>query len=115
MRWQLMSVPSPERAENFIIAIMRHSKSLGTRLLGSIEMGRGEALTYGENRNCACSSDIENWSTFENNDTVAFCLDLMKVNFDGPTLRLTADFSVSEPTLNRAYNRIEILESHSKI
>ncbi|KAJ7815149.1 CHAT domain-containing protein [Mycena leptocephala] len=79
----------PERAENFIIAIMRHSKSLGTRLLGSIEMGRGEALTYGEIRNY-----------------------LMKVNFDGPTLRLTADFSVSEPTLNRAYKRIEILESH---
>jgi tetratricopeptide (TPR) repeat protein len=45
---------------------------------------------------------------------VAFCFDLMKVNFDGPTLRLTAEFSVSESMLNQAYHGIEILESHSK-
>jgi hypothetical protein len=32
----------------------------------------------------------------ENNDTTALCFNLLKVNFDGPDLKLTANFSVSE-------------------
>lgn len=108
-------MPSPEHAETFILAIMRHSKKLGTRLLGSFEIGRGEALSHGENKNCACSSDVENWSKVENTDSLAFCFNLTKVNLDGPTLRLAADFSVSGSILMQTYNRIEFLKSQSKI
>ncbi|KAF8151234.1 hypothetical protein K438DRAFT_1778748 [Mycena galopus ATCC 62051] len=75
----------PEHAGTFILAIMRHSKSHGTRLLGSIEIDR------------------------------AFCFDLTKVNSDGPTLRLTADFSVSESLHTQRYKGIEVLGSQSKI
>ncbi|KAF8155198.1 CHAT domain-containing protein [Mycena galopus ATCC 62051] len=67
----------PEHALTFLLAIMRHSKTQGTRLLGSIKIARGEALASGGNN-------------------IPLCLDLVKVNLDGPTLKLTVNLSVSE-------------------
>jgi hypothetical protein len=59
--------------------------------------------------------DIETGFTIEINPS-ALCFDLMKVNFDGPTLRLTADFSVSESLLTQTCNWVEFTEkSQSKI
>ncbi|KAF8135925.1 hypothetical protein K438DRAFT_2122014, partial [Mycena galopus ATCC 62051] len=67
----------PQQALSFSVAIMRHSSSQGIRLLGSIEIGRGEILTSVQQKS-------------------RFCLELMKVNPDGPSLTLTAGFSISD-------------------
>ncbi|KAJ7127713.1 hypothetical protein C8R44DRAFT_851098, partial [Mycena epipterygia] len=75
LSWKLRfdcSVPS--HASTFLIAIMRKHK--GNRLLGSIKISRGEALSAGEQQ-----------ETFVN-------LPLVKVNLDGPLLHLSAAFSI---------------------
>ncbi|KAJ7883687.1 hypothetical protein B0H14DRAFT_3747180 [Mycena olivaceomarginata] len=67
----------PEHVDSFVLAIMRHSETRGTQLLGSIGIGKGEALNSAEN------------------DT-PMSLKLEKVNLDGPLLKLTANFWVSQ-------------------
>ncbi|KAJ7639988.1 CHAT domain-containing protein [Mycena polygramma] len=67
----------PPHIPTFTIAVMR--KIQGTRLLGSIEIGRGEALTFGEERK-------------------PFRLSLVKVNPDSPLLNLTVALSISTLT-----------------
>ncbi|KAF7366587.1 Pleiotropic drug resistance ABC transporter protein [Mycena sanguinolenta] len=68
----------PPHALTFSVAILRQSETEGTRLLGYIEIGRGEVV----------GSVESNRSTIQ--------LELNKVNPDGPSLKLSAGFSVSQ-------------------
>ncbi|KAJ7463369.1 CHAT domain-containing protein [Mycena latifolia] len=76
--WKLdLGCSIPPYTPGFLIAILRHSKTAGTRLLGSAEIGRGEVLALVEaNR--------------------SFKIMLNKVNLDGPVLELSAGFSASD-------------------
>ncbi|KAJ7770283.1 CHAT domain-containing protein [Mycena maculata] len=83
--WKLeFACKVPQHARAFVIAIMRLTKSRGTRILGYIEIGRNEALICGEGK-------------------TALHLELMKVNLDGPALELEAVLSaveLSTPNMN---------------
>ncbi|KAF7345663.1 hypothetical protein MVEN_01585900 [Mycena venus] len=75
--WELrFDCKIPEFGPIFKVAILRHSETRGTRLLGSVKIGRTEALASVEQKN-------------------DFHLLLKKVNLDGPSIRLSADFGVS--------------------
>ncbi|KAF7336913.1 hypothetical protein MVEN_02127600 [Mycena venus] len=67
----------PEHAPSFLVAILRYSKTKGIRLVGYIRVKREEAMMSGE-------------------QNISLCLDLMKVNIDGPSLKLTANVSVHQ-------------------
>ncbi|KAJ7475027.1 CHAT domain-containing protein [Mycena latifolia] len=67
----------PQYTLGFLVAILRHSKTAGTRLLGSAEIGRGEVLRLVEANH-------------------SFKIMLNRVNPDGPLLELSAGFTVSE-------------------
>ncbi|KAF8209992.1 CHAT domain-containing protein [Mycena galopus ATCC 62051] len=67
----------PENCATFLLAIMRRSETQGTRLLGYLEITRNEALNSGEHE-------------------APLSLQLDKVNINGPSLELTASFSVTE-------------------
>ncbi|KAJ7475011.1 CHAT domain-containing protein [Mycena latifolia] len=67
----------PQYTLGFLVAILRHSKTAGTRLLGSAEIGRGEVLGLVEANH-------------------SFKIMLNRVNPDGPLLELSAGFTVSE-------------------
>ncbi|KAJ7481802.1 hypothetical protein FB451DRAFT_137500 [Mycena latifolia] len=60
----------------FLVAILRHSKTAGTRLLGSVEIERSEVLELVEANH-------------------PFKVTLNKVNLDGPLLELSTGFSAS--------------------
>jgi hypothetical protein len=55
---QLIFLDSPPHASTFWIAILR--KAQGTRLVGSIEIGQGEALSFGEKRRRASTIHVRN-------------------------------------------------------
>ncbi|KAJ7466381.1 TPR-like protein [Mycena latifolia] len=86
----------------FVVAILRHSQTVCTRLLGSVEIGRGEVLGLVEaNR--------------------PFKIMLNKVNLDGPLLEVSAGFSFSEGSATPLYgfdvneiggNRITSVRKH---
>jgi uncharacterized iron-regulated membrane protein len=65
----------------------------GTRLLGHVEIARGEALASIEQKKCM-SYNLQR--PLAENYYLALALQLNKVNFDGPSLELKAGFSVSE-------------------
>ncbi|KAJ7477682.1 CHAT domain-containing protein [Mycena latifolia] len=67
----------PQYSPIFVVAILCHSTTAGTRLLGSVEIGRGEVLGLIEANH-------------------RFKIMLNKVNPDGPLLELSAGFSASE-------------------
>jgi hypothetical protein len=46
---------SPEHALTFVLVIIRHSKTRGTRLLGSIQVAKDDVLMSGDQKICACS------------------------------------------------------------
>ncbi|KAJ7737238.1 CHAT domain-containing protein [Mycena maculata] len=78
----------PEWALSFWFAIIRHSKTRGTRLLGHTGLTTRETLTDGENQ-------TSSW------------LDLVNVNVDGPTLEWMGNLSVSESLFSQADNEME--------
>ncbi|KAJ7458209.1 TPR-like protein [Mycena latifolia] len=79
--WKLVvNCRVPHHAHTFLLAIMRHSRSRGTRLLGSIAIGRDAVLL-------SIKKDSR------------FCSKLAKVNADGPCLDFQAHFSISESTI----------------
>jgi hypothetical protein len=47
-------IHSAELADGLWLAIMRHSKTRGTRLLGSIQIETGKAPPSEENKICLC-------------------------------------------------------------
>ncbi|KAJ7470002.1 hypothetical protein B0H11DRAFT_1388670 [Mycena galericulata] len=74
--WKLkFSCKIPTEALIFSVAILR--KNQGTRLLGSLEIARGEALTHAEQR-------------------TPLCQQFAKVNADGPALEFRGILLVSE-------------------
>ncbi|KAJ7197873.1 TPR-like protein [Mycena rebaudengoi] len=79
MSWNLGLVCTiPPHAVAFSVAVLRHSETGGTRVLGCVKIGRDKVL-----------GSVElNSSTFE--------LELSKVNPNGPSLKFNAGFSVSE-------------------
>ncbi|KAJ6461801.1 CHAT domain-containing protein [Mycena sanguinolenta] len=68
----------PAHAPNFSVAVLRQSETEGKRLVGHVEIGRGEVLGSVESNRCTLQ------------------LQLNKVNSDGPSLNFRAGFSVSE-------------------
>ncbi|KAJ7882661.1 hypothetical protein B0H13DRAFT_1890757 [Mycena leptocephala] len=98
-----------ELADGLWLAIMRHSKTRGTRLLGSIQIETGKALASEENKICL-SPDVENYSITENYGISALNLNLIKVNLDGPLLELAANFSISQPSVTEPYEGIQIAD-----
>ncbi|KAJ7110498.1 hypothetical protein C8R44DRAFT_742976 [Mycena epipterygia] len=67
----------PPHAPTFSMTILRQSKTEGKRLVGYVEIGQGEVL-----------GSVESNRSFQ--------LELNKVNPDGPSLKFSAVFSVSE-------------------
>ncbi|KAF8214780.1 hypothetical protein K438DRAFT_1749867 [Mycena galopus ATCC 62051] len=65
----------PSHASTFSVAILRVSETLGTRLLGSIEVARDEAIATVESNQCVLHLEVN------------------KVNPDGPLLKFDAEFS----------------------
>ncbi|KAJ7189599.1 TPR-like protein [Mycena pura] len=73
----------PVHIHTLLVAIMRHSKTQGTRLLGSIKLERGQLLASMKQKSSG------------------FSLGLVKVNNDGPSLEFSARFSISKsPTMS---------------
>jgi hypothetical protein len=89
------SLHSPPRAVLFSLAVLRHSETEGTRLVGYVEMGRDKILGSVETNSCSRCSPLT-LSIVTEDYNVAFELELKKVNPDGPSLRFNAGFSVSE-------------------
>ncbi|KAJ7463982.1 TPR-like protein [Mycena latifolia] len=85
----------------FLVTVLRHSKTAGTRLLGSVEIKREEVLALVEANH-------------------SFKVMLNKVNPGGPLLELSADFSASEDSAplsgfdvnDIGKNRITSVKSH---
>jgi hypothetical protein len=78
----------------FSVAIMRCSKTEGTRLLGLVEIGKGEVISAVEQKQCTCSGMDEMWKP--PHLLIDICVKLDKVNPDGPALEMTAGFSLSK-------------------
>ncbi|KAJ7435191.1 TPR-like protein [Mycena latifolia] len=78
MSWKLgFGCNIPPHALVFSVAVLRQSETEGTRLVGYVEIGRGEVL-----------ESVESNRSFQ--------LQFNKVNPDGPSLKFSAGFSVSE-------------------
>ncbi|KAJ7312280.1 CHAT domain-containing protein [Mycena albidolilacea] len=78
MNWKLvLGCTIPLHALTFSVAVLRQSETEGTRLVGYVEICRGEVLRSVE------------WNR-------SFQLQLSKVNPDGPSLEFSAGFSVFE-------------------
>ncbi|KAJ7743642.1 hypothetical protein B0H16DRAFT_1561212 [Mycena metata] len=79
MSWKLgLGCNIPPYASTFAVTVLRQSETEGTRLIGYIEIGRGKVLGSMESDRCTLQ------------------LELTKVNFNGPSLKFNASFSVSE-------------------
>ncbi|KAJ7458810.1 TPR-like protein [Mycena galericulata] len=79
MSWKLsFGCNIPPHALTFSVAVLRRSETEGTRLIGYVEIGQGEVLRSLESNRCALQ------------------LQLNKVNPDGPSLKFSAGFSVSD-------------------
>jgi hypothetical protein len=85
---------SPPHAPTFSVAVLRQSESEGTRLVGYAKIRCCEVLGSVESNRCRCSPLT--LSTITEDCNVAFQLELNKVNPDGPSLKFSASFSVSE-------------------
>ncbi|KAJ7303802.1 TPR-like protein [Mycena albidolilacea] len=83
----------PEWALTFCLAIIRHSPTRGIRLLGHTEATQDEALRSGEN------------------DKISLCLNLAKINPDGPLLQLIITASVSDFAAATPCNGMDVLRS----
>ncbi|KAJ7128003.1 hypothetical protein C8R44DRAFT_733392 [Mycena epipterygia] len=78
MSWKLgFECIIPPHALTFSVAVLRQSETEGTRLVGYVEIRRDEVLQF-----------VESNRSFE--------IQLNKVNADGPSLKLSAIFSVSK-------------------
>ncbi|KAJ7115483.1 hypothetical protein C8R44DRAFT_740059 [Mycena epipterygia] len=78
MSWKLdLGWNIPPHALAFSLAVLRQSETEGTRLVGYVEIVRGEVLEY-----------VKSNRSFQRH--------LNKVNADGPSLKFRAIFSVSE-------------------
>ncbi|KAJ7233553.1 CHAT domain-containing protein [Mycena rebaudengoi] len=78
MSWKLgFGCKIPPHASTFSVTILRESETEGTRLLGYVEIGRGEVV-----------ESVESKKSFQ--------LKCNKVNPDGPSLNFNAGFSVSQ-------------------
>jgi hypothetical protein len=66
----------------------------GTRLVGHVEIGRGEVLGSVRVNRCRCSPLT--LSIITENYNVAFQLEFNKASADGPSLKFRAGFSISE-------------------
>ncbi|KAJ7135741.1 TPR-like protein, partial [Mycena epipterygia] len=82
----------PTDTGTFLIAVIKHTQTRGTRLLGSIGIKRSEALASGERK-------------------IPLHLKLGKVNLDGPCLELRVTFSVSLAMRAYLVNGINGLEN----
>jgi hypothetical protein len=92
------------------------SASEGTRLLGLVEVRRGEILALVEQKQCMCCVLIQLTDHYPDhyNDLTAFSQDLIKVNHDGPSLKISAGFTVSSPTPYSVVHQIATVENQSK-
>ncbi|KAF8144821.1 hypothetical protein K438DRAFT_1782444 [Mycena galopus ATCC 62051] len=91
MSWKLgFGCNIPPHAPTFSIAILRQSETEGTRLIGYVEIGRGEAL-----------GSVESSKSFQ--------LQLNKVNPNGPPLNFCAGFSVSK-LLNKEVSGSDLID-----
>ncbi|KAJ7240985.1 hypothetical protein C8J57DRAFT_1562049, partial [Mycena rebaudengoi] len=78
MSWKLgFGCKIPPHAPTFSVTVLRQSETEGTRVLGYVEIGRGEVL-----------ESVESKKSFQ--------FKCHKVNPDGPSLNFNAGFSVSE-------------------
>ncbi|KAJ7193034.1 CHAT domain-containing protein [Mycena pura] len=80
---------SPPHAPTFSVAVLRQSETEGTRLIGYVEIGRGEAL-----------GTVESSKPFQ--------LQLNKVNPNGPSLNFRAGLSVSK-LLNKEVSGLDLI------
>ena len=86
---------SPPHALTFSVAVLRQSETEGTRLIGYVEIGPGKVLGSVEsNRHSKCIPHCLSIITDDYN--LALQLKFNKVNPDGPSLKFSAGFSVSE-------------------
>ncbi|KAJ7466022.1 TPR-like protein [Mycena latifolia] len=86
----------PSHMPTFSVAILRQCKTGGKRLLGSVDIGKGEVI-----------------KAMESNQR-GFHLELNKVNPDGPSLEFSGGFSVSDAatTAILRFNVLDTLDTH---
>ncbi|KAF8181690.1 hypothetical protein K438DRAFT_2168914 [Mycena galopus ATCC 62051] len=88
----------PENAAIFCLAMICHNKTQGTRLIGHVEATRNEGLASGIHK-------------------IPLCLDLIKVNSNGPLLKLTVNTLVFEShnVIDVPRDQIHCVDSDSPI
>jgi hypothetical protein len=106
---------SPAYALNFSIFILRVSVSGGTRLLGKVEASREEILGLVEQKQgMDYIKHVASVHYANGCYTTGLSLDLDKVNDDGPSLKLSAGFSVSLSTQLDAIHQTDAMEDQSE-
>ncbi len=103
---------SPPQASTFSVAILHESETEGTRLLGYIEIGRGEVLGSVESNRCS-RCILRALSIITEDYNLALQIEFNKVNLDGPALKFSAGFTVSELPYQEVF--ISMAENTSKI
>jgi hypothetical protein len=110
--WQLLNeglrIPrgsffSPPHVVVFSVAVLRHSETEGTRVVGYVEIERDKVLGSVELNRCSRCSLLSTLNIIAENYNVAFELKLNNVNPDGPSLKFNAGFSVSESPYSGVY------------
>ncbi|KAF8181698.1 hypothetical protein K438DRAFT_1179380 [Mycena galopus ATCC 62051] len=88
----------PENAATFCLAMICHNKTQGTRLVGHVRATRNEGLASGIHK-------------------IPLCLDLFKVNLNGPLLKLTVNTLVFEShnVIDVPWEQIHCVDSDSPI
>ena len=106
---------SPIYALYFSISILRVSVSGGTRLLGKVEASRGEILELVEQKQGMDYIKLVASEDYADECYMAgLSLDIDKVNNDGPSLKLSAGFSVSLSTQHDAFHQTDAMEDQSE-
>jgi hypothetical protein len=78
------------------VAVLRQSETEGTRLVGHVEkIERSKVLGSVESNRCS-GCNPHSLSIITEHYNIALQRELNKVNLDGPSLKFSADFSVSE-------------------
>jgi hypothetical protein len=106
---------SPTYAHNFSIFILRVSISGGVRLLGKVEASREEILELVEQKQGMDYIKLVASEHYADKCCMTdLSLDIDKVNDDGPSLKLSAGFSVSLSTQHDVSHQTDAIEDQSE-
>jgi hypothetical protein len=106
---------SPTYALNFSIFVLRVSVSRGTRLLGKVEASTEEIVELVEQEQGMDYIKLVASEHYADEcNMTGLSLNIDKVNGDGPSLKLSAGFSVSLSTQHDASHQTDAMEDQSE-